>query len=106
MWGWVTKSFPEDEFEEAFRREIKAMASIAPDMLTANKMALNQSYDIMGFRTALHAVVPWHYASHKTRPNALQFREIANRDGLKAAVNWRDEPFKEVDAGRPARPDK
>lgn len=102
-WGWVTKSFPEEEFEAAFAREIKAMASIAPDMLTANKMALNQSYDIMGFRTALHAVVPWHHASHKTRPNALEFRRIANAEGLKAAVNWRDEPFKDVDAPRPPR---
>ena len=102
-WGWVTKSFPEEEFEAAFQREIRAMASIEPDMLTANKMALNQHYEIMGFTTALNAVVPWHHASHKTRPNAMKFREIANAEGLKAAVNWRDEPFREVDAPRPAK---
>lgn len=99
-WGWVTKSFPAAEFEECFQREVKAMASIAPDMLAASKLSLNQQYDIMGFRTALHAVTPWHHASHKTRPNALEFRRIANSEGLKAAVNWRDEPFKDVDAPR------
>jgi enoyl-CoA hydratase len=97
-WGWVTKSFPEAEFEESFQREVKAIASIAPDMLGANKLALNQSYDIMGFRNALYGAVPYHYASAKARPNALEFRRIANADGLKAAVNWRDEPFREVDA--------
>jgi enoyl-CoA hydratase len=97
-WGWVTKSFPEAEFEEAFAREISALASIAPDMLAAQKFALNQQYEIMGFKTALNAVVPWHYASHKTRPNAGEFRSIANEEGLKAAVNWRDEPFRGIDA--------
>jgi len=104
-WGWVTKSFPEEEFEEAFTREIRAIASIAPDMLVAQKMALNQQYEIMGFKTALNAVVPWHHASHKTRPNAMEFRRIANEEGLKAAVNWRDEPFREVDAPS-RRPEK
>jgi enoyl-CoA hydratase len=97
-WGWVTKSFPAEEFEESFQREIKALASIAPDMLAANKLSLNQMYDIMGFRTSLHAVTPWHHASHKTRPNALEFRRIAQAEGLKVAVKWRDEPFREIDA--------
>lgn len=104
-WGWVTKSFPEEQFEEEFTREITALASIAPDMLAAQKFALNQQYEIMGFKTALNAVVPWHHASHKTRPNAGEFRNIANKDGLKAAVNWRDEPFRGLDAPS-RRPEK
>ena len=97
-WGWVTKSFPPEEFEAAFLREVTAMASIAPDMLAANKISLNTTYEIMGMRTALYAVTPWHHASHKTRPNALEFRRIAQAEGLKAAVKWRDEAFKEIDA--------
>jgi enoyl-CoA hydratase len=97
-WGWVTKSFPAEEFEAAFRREVTALASISPDMLAANKISLNTTYEMMGFRAALFAVTPWHYASHKNRPNAGEFRRIANADGLKAAVKWRDEPFKEIDA--------
>lgn len=97
-WGWVTKSFPPEELDAAVEREVTALASIAPDMLAANKMSLNTTYEIMGLRTALYAVTPWHYASHKTRPNAMQFRRIAQADGLKAAVRWRDEAFKEIDA--------
>ena len=97
-WGWATKSFPAGEFEEAFRREVTALASIAPDMLAANKLSLNQAYDIMGMRTSLHAVTPWHHASHRTRPNAGEFRRIANEQGLKAAVQWRDGAFKDIDA--------
>jgi enoyl-CoA hydratase len=97
-WGWVTKSFAPEEFEAGFTREINALASISPDMLAANKISMNQTYEMMGFRSALYASTPWHYASAKARPNAGEFRKIANADGLKAAVTWRDAPFKEVDA--------
>jgi enoyl-CoA hydratase len=97
-WGWATKSFPEDQFEQAFAREVKALASIEPDMLAANKLSLNQAYEIMGMRTGLYAATPWHHASHRTRPNAGKFRAMANEQGLKAAVRWRDDAFREIDA--------
>ena len=97
-WGWATKSFPVDEFEEAVAREVKALASIEPDMHAANKISLNHMYDVMGMRTGLHTVIPWHYASHKTRPNGGKFRKMANEQGLKVAVQWRDGPFREIDA--------
>ncbi len=97
-WGWATRSFPKLEFEESVRREVQALASIEPDMLAANKLCLNQTYEMMGMRTALQAATQWHYASHKSRPNAKKFREIATKDGFKAAVQWRDGAFKEIDA--------
>jgi enoyl-CoA hydratase len=97
-WGWVTKSFPAEEFEASFQREVKALASIAPDLLAANKLCLNQAYEIMGIRSALFASTPWHFLSAKIRPNEGEFRRIANADGFKAAVNWRDGPFKDIDA--------
>jgi enoyl-CoA hydratase len=100
-WGWATKSFPAADFDQAVRREVTALASIAPDMLAANKLCLNQTYEMMGIRTALNAATQWHYASHKSRPNAMKFREIANKDGFKAALKWRDDAFKDVDANKP-----
>lgn len=103
-WGWVTKSFPTEEFEASFLREVKALASIAPDMLAANKLSLNQTYEILGMRTALYAATPWHHASHKTRPNAMEFRRIAETEGLKAAFKWRDGAFKDIDAPSAKRP--
>ena len=97
-WGWATKSFAPDEFEAAVAREVKALASIDPDMLAANKLSLNQAYEVMGLRTGLYAVTPWHHASHRTRPGAGTFRKLANEQGLKAAVQWRDGAFAEIDA--------
>ncbi len=101
-WGWATKSFPAAQFDAAVRREVAALASIAPDMLAANKLCLNQTYETMGLRTALYAATQWHYVSHKARPNAGQFRELAKKEGFKAALQWRDGAFEEVDA--PNRP--
>ena len=60
----------------------------------------------MGMRTSMHTVTPWHYASHKTRPNGGKFRQMANEQGLKAAVEWRDGPFREIDAPRVPSPKK
>lgn len=96
-WGWITKSFPAAELDEVFDREVAAIASIAPDLLAANKLCLNQTYEAMGFRSALYAATPWHYLSGKIRPNAQAFRKIANESGIKVAVAWRDEAFKDID---------
>jgi len=95
-WGWITKSFPAEEFDAAFEREVRAMASIPADLLAANKQVLNQAYEMMGFRTALMAGVPWHFLSAKIRPSAGEFRNIAETEGLKSAIAWRDDAFREI----------
>jgi enoyl-CoA hydratase len=95
-WGWVTKSFPAERLEEETMREVRAMASISPDLLAANKLSLNQTYEIMGFRTALATAPQWHALSGRLRPGAGEFNRIAQEQGLRAALDWRDRPFREA----------
>jgi enoyl-CoA hydratase len=92
-WGWVAKSFPADQLEAETLREVRAMSAIAPDLLAANKLSLNQTYEIMGFRTALAAAPQWHALSGQLRPGAGEFGRISREEGLRAALRWRDEPF-------------
>ena len=92
-WGWIAKSFPAESLEEEVMREVRALASIAPDLLAANKLAINQSYEIMGIRTALNTGPQWHALSSRLRPGAGEFGRISNERGLKAALSWRDAPF-------------
>ena len=92
--GWVAKSFPPEQLEEAVMRELRPMTQIAPDLLAANKQSVNQAYEIMGFRTALSMGWQWHALSSRLRPNAGQFAEKMREGGLKAALDWRDGPFK------------
>ncbi|MDZ7726760.1 MAG: enoyl-CoA hydratase-related protein [Dehalococcoidia bacterium] len=92
--GWVAKSFPADELEEQTMSELRAIASISPDLLSANKQSVNQAYEIMGFKTALANGWSWHALSSRMRPGAGDFNKISSQDGLKAALEWRDGPFR------------
>ncbi len=92
--GWVAKSFPADQLDAAVEREVRALASVAPDLLAANKQTVNQAYEIMGFRTALQTGWQWHALSGHLRPGAQDFSRISREQGLKAAIEWRDAAFK------------
>jgi enoyl-CoA hydratase len=93
--GWVAKSFPASELDEAVARELRPMAGIHPAMLAANKAALNDAYETMGFKTHLQHAWPWHVFSSQVRPGAGDFSRIASEQGLRAALTWRDGPFRD-----------
>ncbi len=93
-WGWVVKSFPVDKLEEETMRELRPLTSISSDLLAANKLSINQSYEIMGMRTAISTAPQWHALSGQLRPNAGEFNKISRADGLKAALDWRDGAFR------------
>jgi len=95
-WGWVVKSFPAEDLEAETVKEVRALASISPDLLAANKLSLNQSYEIMGFRTALGTAPQWHALSGQLRPGAGEFGRISREEGLRAALNWRDRTFRDL----------
>lgn len=100
--GWVVKSFPGDQLEAEVMKELEAISHISPDLLAANKMSLNQSYEIMGFRTALSTSPQWHALSSRLRPGGGEWGKISSEQGLRAAIEWRDGPFRDIDP-RPAR---
>jgi enoyl-CoA hydratase len=92
--GWVAKSFPADQLDEQTERELRPLAQVDPALLAANKASINQAYEIMGMRTHLQAGWQWHQLSGSDRARASEFGEIARRKGLKAAIEWRDAPFR------------
>jgi enoyl-CoA hydratase len=93
--GWIAKSFPAEELDEQVMRELRPMAKIHPAMLAANKIALNQTYEAMGFRSALQSSIPWYVLAQGFRPGSGEFKTRAARDGLKSALQWRDGAFKD-----------
>ena len=92
--GWVAKSFPAADLDAEVARELRAISSISPDLLAANKASLNQAYEIMGFRNALSTGWQWHALSSRLRPGAGDFGRISREEGLRAALEWRDGPFR------------
>jgi enoyl-CoA hydratase len=92
--GWVAKSFPSDDLDEQVDRELRPLSQVDPALLAANKASLNQAYEIMGMRTHLQAGWQWHQLSAQDRPRANEFGVVMRRDGLRAALDWRDEAFR------------
>ena len=92
--GWVAKSFPADRLEDEVMRELRPLSQVAPDLLAANKAELNQAYEIMGMRTALQTGSQWHTLSGRIRPGFGDFGRVMREDGLRAAIEWRDAPFR------------
>jgi enoyl-CoA hydratase/carnithine racemase len=92
--GWVAKSFPADRLEDEVMRELRPLSQVAPDLLAANKAELNQAYEIMGMRIALQTGSQWHTLSGRIRPGFGDFGRVMREDGLRAAIEWRDAPFR------------
>jgi enoyl-CoA hydratase len=92
--GWVAKSFPADRLEEEVQRELRPLSRVAPDLLAANKAAVNQAYEIMGMRTALQSGWQFHTLSGRLRPGGSEFGRIMREEGLRAALEWRDAAFR------------
>ena len=92
--GWVAKSFPPDELDESVMREVRPLAQIAPDLLAGNKAELNEAYEVMGMRTALQRAWQWHTVTQRLRPRRADFGNAMREGGLRAAIEWRDGPFR------------
>jgi enoyl-CoA hydratase len=92
--GWVAKSFPADRLDDEVQRELRPLSQIAPDLLAANKAALNQAYEVMGMRTALQTAWQLHTLSGRLAPGGSEFGKVMREKGLRAALEWRDGPFR------------
>lgn len=93
--GWIAKCFPADELDVQVMRELRPMSKIHPAMLAANKIALNQTYEMLGMRAAMNASIPWYVLARDHIPGSGYFRRLAADEGLRAALDWRDRVFKD-----------
>lgn len=92
--GWVAKSFPADELEAEVQRLLRPLSRVDPAMLAANKISLNQSYELMGMRTHLGGAWQLHGLSARYRARSGEFKQISQQSGIKAAIELRDGAFR------------
>jgi enoyl-CoA hydratase len=95
-WGWVVKSFPADELEAAVARELHVLRNIDPSIMAANKMAVNQAYEIMGFRTHVEQSWVWHYLSNLARARTSGSGAIAGDRTIRDSLAWMNRAADEV----------
>jgi enoyl-CoA hydratase len=64
--------------------------------VSVTKKAINRTYEIMGMGQALEAALETGcLIEAAVVPEREEFMEIARQDGLKAAIAWRDDRFKD-----------
>lgn len=96
--GMINRIVPLAELEEKTVRFAKRLALISPEALEYTKLAINRGADVAGFRGAMQAgldvVAPLYAAKTDV---GVKFTEIRQKEGLRAALKWRRDQFKEYE---------
>jgi enoyl-CoA hydratase len=103
--GLINRSVPFDELERTVRAEAEALASIPASQLAAMKLIVNQAYENMGLAST-QTLGPILDGLMRNTPDAVRFIELAEREGVGAAVTERDGRFGDYSQAPPeGRPD-
>jgi enoyl-CoA hydratase len=92
--GLINRVVPPDALEGSALALARHIAVIDPRLVQRTKQAINKSFEIMGMVEALDAALDIDLAIEgEGSDDKRRFMEIARKDGLKAAIAWRDARF-------------
>ena len=90
--GLVNEITPEGEQLQAALKLAHSIAALDQTSVTLTKKAINRSCDIMGMRQALLQALEIDVIIETTETQeSRQFNEVLEKDGLKAALAWREQ---------------
>ena len=90
--GLINAAVPFSRLEQEVRERAAQLASIPVSQLTAMKLIVNQAYENMGLAST-QLLGPVLDGLMRNTPDAHRFIDIAERDGVSAAVTLRDGEF-------------
>jgi len=92
--GLVDKVFPKRDLDVETLKIARRMSRVSADCLKYNKRAINETFEIMGLRSAIQ------YGSEIAAimdatgsPEADKYNEVRRSQGLAAAIKWRKDLF-------------
>ena len=92
--GMVNRVVPAGELDDIALAMARNIAAIDPSLVKETKRAINQAVEAQGMLQALEAALGIDLAIEgEGCPDKLRFMDIARRDGLRAALAWRDARF-------------
>lgn len=92
--GIVNRIVPVNELQASTLKLAKQISVIDPNLIRQTKHAINRTFEIAGLGEALEAALDIDlHIEGEGSPDKIQFMEIARRDGLRAALKWRDDRF-------------
>ncbi len=92
--GWATYAVEKEDLDSFTEKFARRMAFVDNEMLMYSKRAVNRQYETMGIREALHSATEIQALS-SGRAAAAEWGRRVRDDGLKAALEWRDGPFRD-----------
>jgi enoyl-CoA hydratase len=90
--GLINDALPFERLEAEVRAQAKRLAQIPPSQLAAMKLAVNQAYENMGLAST-QLIGPILDGLMRNTPEAARFIDLAEREGVPAAVAERDRNF-------------
>jgi enoyl-CoA hydratase len=92
--GLVNRVVPRDRLEAEVDALADKLARVPPDVMKPTKIMLNRAMDAAGFAAAVEMGLDLQSFINMSE-TAREFDAIAQRDGLKAALAWRDQRYEE-----------
>ena len=90
----VNRVVPADKLDETALAIANHLAAIDPNLVRETKRAINRAYEARNMLEALEEALAIDLAIEGAgSPDKAQFMDIARRDGLRAALAWRDARF-------------
>ena len=103
--GLVNRAVPFERLEREVAAAARELASIPASQLAAMKLVVNHAYESMGLAST-QTLGPILDGLMRNTPDAKRFIELAEREGVPAAVAERDGPFADYSQGAPGdKPD-
>jgi enoyl-CoA hydratase len=93
-WGWANYAVAGAELDAFTEQFARRMAHIDNEMLMYSKRAVNRQYETMGIVGGLRSGTEIMGLSAQ-RAAAAEWGKRVREDGLKAALEWRDGPFRD-----------
>jgi enoyl-CoA hydratase len=92
--GIVNRVVAADRLDETALTIANHLAAIDPNLVKETKRAINRAYEARNMLDALEEALAIDLAIEGAgSPDKIQFMDIARREGLKAALAWRDARF-------------
>ena len=92
--GMVNRVVAADRLDETALSIAKHLAAIDPNLVKETKRAINRAYEARNMLDALEEALAIDLAIEGAgSPDKIAFMDIARREGLKAALAWRDARF-------------
>jgi enoyl-CoA hydratase len=99
-YGLINRVVPDGEVEATVDELVRKIAPTPLPVLRLTKLGLVRAYEAMGLRQAVAANLDVSAILNAAEtPEQREFDEIVRRDGLKAALAWRDSRYGEVMGG-------